>query len=483
MPVLKRSKNTQFFPTSSLTLTPASPLPRRTFLAGLVAGAGSLALAACGGSSNPESSAAVVNDASVANRASPKNLTVTAPAANATVSGTTKVTGTVGSKWINVYITDSASGARIGADTTPSNGAFAISIDTTKLAAGSHQFNVTASSVAAGKSGGSQTTSSLKVTVASSGNTTSGALFYGMNGHLAWGEGIYHTMSAAAQLALLKDLGVTNYRVDVADGGMAQTVANALTGAFAGSGVAIMPVINPNSAGFNQAGSESAAYTLGYNLGVSITKPLKGLVKYIECGNELDANGLITGGDGSNTINYSPAIWPAFRGVIRGMIDGVKAIDPSIQCGVNVGVPLAYRALQMLWSGIQPNGTANGISGAQQVRWDFTTYHWYESSGDILCGWRNSACLDVLQVLKDSFNVPIWLTEWGWSGSKDTAAQAAAYVTEALTEYRSLKDKYNIQSIMMYCLIDPDYGLVKNDGVTKNPAYAKFKQFVAANPV
>lgn len=476
MTLSSRPKNQQQLlpPVPSSTSSPA--VPRRKFLAGLLAGAGSIALSACGGGG----SGSDANGAAVANRLSSTAFSVTSPAANATVSGTVTVTGTAGSSWVNVAVYDNATGSKISADTTPSNGTFSLSVNTTLLSTGSHQFNVIAFSVPAGQPGGTKATSSVTVNVT---RATTSSLFYGMNGHLAYPDGIYHTMSAAAQLALLKDLGVTNYRVDAADGGMAKTIASALTGAFAGSGVAITPVINPISAGWNQNGSESDAYTLGYNLAVAVTTPLKGLVKHIECGNELDATGLIIGGDGSNTNNYSPSIWPAFRGVIRGMIDGVKAIDSSIQCGVNVGVPLAYRALQMLWSGITPDGSVSGITGAQQIRWDFTTYHWYESSGDIMCGWRNNACLNVLQVLKDSFNVPIWLTEWGWSGSQDSQAQAASYVAAAMKEYRSIKDTYNIQSIMMYCLIDPAYGLVQNDGVTKNQAYSTFKQFVAANPV
>ena len=36
---------------------------------------------------------------------------------------------------------------------------------------------------------------------------------------------------------------------------------------------------------------------------------------------------------------------------------------------------------------------------------------------------------------------------------------------------------------MMYAVIDADYGLIQADGMTKNPAYATFKNFVAANPV
>jgi hypothetical protein len=305
--------------------------------------------------------------------------------------------------------------------------------------------------------------------------------FYGMNGHMAWGSGIYKAMSAAEQLAILKDLGVTNYRCDIADSVMSKVLADALNGAFAGSGVSILPLLNPYSAGWDWSSSESTAYTLGYNLGVKGARPLKGLVTHIECGNELDVP-LKIGGDGSLSSDWNPAYWPSFRGALRGMIDGVKSIDPSIRCGVNVGIPMAYRALQMLWNGISPDGSAQGLPGAAALRWDFTSYHWYKSSGNIQCGGRFNACVDVLQVLKDSFHVPIWLTEWGWSGSGDTQQSAAEYVTRALTQYRSVKDRYEIESVMMFLLIDPDYGLIQPDGTTKNAAYFTFRDFVAANP-
>jgi hypothetical protein len=345
-----------------------------------------------------------------------------------------------------------------------------------------------------GGGGASQAANSAKVTAADPAPASqavvtvpqavaaSSSRFYGMNGHMAYNNGIYKTMSPATQLALLQDLGVTNYRCDIAGAVMAQILADALNGPFAGSGVAILPVLNPFSAGWDCTSSESAAYTLGYDLGVNCARPLKGLVTHIECGNELDVP-LKTGGDGSSSSDWNPAYWPSFRGALRGMIDGVKSIDPAIKCGVNVGIPMAYRALQMLWNGISPDGSAEGVGGAAALRWDFTSYHWYKSSGDIQCGGRYNACVDVLQVLKDSFDVPIWLTEWGWSGSGDSQQPAADYVTKALTQYKSVKDKYNIETVMMYCLIDPNYGLIQADGATKNTAYAAFRNFVAANPV
>jgi hypothetical protein len=299
---------------------------------------------------------------------------------------------------------------------------------------------------------------------------------------MAYNSGIYKTTPVATQLALLKDLGVTNYRCDVAGAGMSQVLADALLGEFKNSGVAIMPVLNPRSAHWEPTSSEAEAYALGYNLGASCAAVLKGLVTHIECGNELDSVGLKIAGNGSLGTDWSPALWPSYRGVQRGMIDGVKAVDPTIQCGVNIGIPLAYRALQMLWDGVTPDGTLTGKSGAASLRWDFTSCHWYKSYYNIQAA-GPKANIDVLQILQDSFGKPIWITEFGWSGAADTPESAALYLTRALTQYTSIKDRYNIESIQMYCIIDKAYGLIQADGVTKLPAYAAYKKYIAENPV
>ncbi len=311
----------------------------------------------------------------------------------------------------------------------------------------------------------------------------SSALFYGMNGHMAWTSGIYKTMTAAQQVAILQDLGVTNYRADVADSGMAQTVANALNGAFKGSGISILPCINPMN--WDQTSSESTSYAYGYQLAQSIAQVLKGLVSVIECGNELDANGVESTGAGNSPADYNPAYWPAFRGVIRGMIDGVKSVDPTIKCGVNVGIPLDYTALQMLWNGQTPNGTATPTSGATPLQWDVTMYHWYETSGDIVRA-GSQGLTNVLQILATSFGKPIWITEWGYY-TGDTAANQAAYVSNTLKEYYSLRNTYNLQAVFMYELIDmgggDDFGVLLADGVTHKSSYAAYKNFTAANAV
>jgi hypothetical protein len=403
---------------------------RRRFLSGLLAGAGSLALAACGGGGG-----------------------------GSTAGGGT---GTINSA---VNPNANASGTVTG-NTTASGSTGAASTAGTSTAASSGTAN------SSGSSGASGTAS-----------TPAASLFYGMNGHVAYTSGVYATVTPAEQLALLQDLGVTNYRADIYSQIDAQSLANTLTGPFANSGVSILPCMIPVS--YNQAGTESDAYSLGYQLGVSVATPLKGLVQYIECGNELDASGLISNGAGNAPEDYNPAYWPAFRGVIRGMIDGVKSVDATIKCGVNVGVALAYTALQMLWNGVTPDGSTTGVAGASPVQWDVTMYHWYQSSGDILRAGEN-ANINVLAILAQSFGVPIWLTEWGFVPGNSEADQAS-YVSGTLNEYYSVREQYNLQSVMMYELISSastdDFGLIETDGITKTEAYTAFKAFTAANAV
>ncbi|SAL52574.1 glycosyl hydrolase [Caballeronia humi] len=439
-----------------------SNFPRRRFLALLIAGAGSSALTACGGEGNGDDGADIAGVSKLAATTSPDGTTI--PSA-------TSIVDDAGNMWTLVSNRVTRNGTSIATGSPKAltmllwygGGVYAMNTDGNWYKNGNPWASLGANDPRP------------KVDAASL------SLFYGLNGHMAYNSGIYKTVSPAQQLALLQDLGATIYRCDTAGAGMSQVLADALNGPFRGSGVQIMPVLNPRSAGWDVTSTEAAAYTLGYNLGVNCTKPLKGLVKYIECGNECDV-ALHIKGNGASTSDWSPAYWPSFRGVIRGMIDGVKAIDATIQVGVNVGIPMAYRAQQMLWNGISPDGTEAGVGGAAQIRWDYTTYHWYKSSYDIQKA-GGTAATDILQVLKDSFGKPIWLTEFGWSGSLDTPESAAVYVTSSMKQYLSVKDKYNIQSIMMYCIIDPNYGLIQPDGVTKNPAYGAFKDFVAANPV
>jgi hypothetical protein len=446
---------------------------RRRFLAGLLAGAGSLTLAGCGGGDGggPGNADASAGTGGGATSGGGGTSTPTESASGTTTPPVATLTDSGGQSW------------RIANGRVLNN-----EVDT--------RFPSTATLLLYWNHTVYAENASAQWWVYQSGNWTAATdpratrpapaaqkLFYGMNGHMGWAESIYASMPAAQQLQALKDLGVTCYRADVASADMARTLAVALHGPFANSGVTILPCLNP-SAALQQTMSETDAYAVGFRLAASVAGILKGLVTHIECGNELDAYGLVTG-LGPSPADYNPAYWPAFRGAIRGMIDGVRSVDPTIRCGVDVGVPLAYGALQMLWNGIQPDGSTSGRGGATPVRWDVTMYHWYESSGDIEHA-GPSGSLNVLRILADSFGVPIWLTEWGFNANLDTPAQQADYVTRALTQYYTVRSQYNLESVMLYQLIDLSnnlFGLVDTNGVTKKTAYAAFKNFTAAHPV
>ena len=94
----------------------------------------------------------------------PSALSISSPVANASVSGTINVTGAAGSEWVNIAAYD-VNGNKIGNDVTPSNGAYSISVNTTQLANGSDEIQVTAFSVPAGQSGGTSASANVTVNV------------------------------------------------------------------------------------------------------------------------------------------------------------------------------------------------------------------------------------------------------------------------------------------------------------------------------
>ncbi len=138
----------------------------------------------------------------------------------------------------------------------------------------------------------------------------------------------------------------------------------------------------------------------------------------------------------------------------------------------------------MLWNGTNPDGSG----GAPQVRWDFTTWHWYSDMGDIENATGGSGTYDVLAHLQSAYGKPIWLTEYGIRPT--TLAAEAAYIGSSLPEIVQARVTYDVENVSWYELFDDqaiggdgNYGLIDVDGTTKKPAYGAMKSFIAANPV
>ncbi|WP_350030169.1 hypothetical protein [Caballeronia sp. GAWG1-1] len=304
------------------------------------------------------------------------------------------------------------------------------------------------------------------------------SIFYGANGHNNEG-GAYDISSPALQLSQLQDLGVKMYRNEVFSAFGATKLAGIATTMAAG-GVTVYPVMLMDLNYSSEADAYNAAFTLGQQTAAAYRYP------YYEVSNELEALCLTGNVDGIYPQHYDNAKFQIARGVIRGMIAGVKSVDTAGKIVMGGGAWMHYGFDQMLANGTQPDGTTNHPI----VSWDITAWHWYSDQGDIVNACGGTGCHNVLAALAQ-FNKPIWINEFGVRPSYGTDTQTANYLVGNLmmAEFVLLARQYNIQSIQTYELYDDPvggegpYGLMQNDGRTIKPKYTAFKNFVAANPM
>ena len=325
-----------------------------------------------------------------------------------------------------------------------------------------------------GDSGLSATTDKSAVPNSTAKASTSTSIFYGMNGHNTNG-GAYDVTPAAVQLAQLQDLGVKIYRNDVYNPESAKCVAK-IAQTMAAGGVTVYPVIMLGT----DYNSEEDAYNAAYALGQQVAGTYD--YKYYEVGNELESQALSGNVDGTVWDQYNNQPFVVARGVIRGMIAGVKSVRPSANIIVN-GTWVHYAFFQMLMDGSQPDGT----HGHPTVNWDITAWHWYSDQGDITNACGGSGCYNMLSVLS-SFGKPVWINEFGVRPNYGSVQDIASYLSGSLmmAQYQSLASTYNIQSIQAFELYDDSegaFGLFEANGQTAKPAYSAYKDFVASHPM
>ncbi len=183
--------------------------------------------------------------------------------------------------------------------------------------------------------------------------------------------------------------------------------------------------------------------------------------------------------------HFDNAKYQIARGVIRGMIAGVRSVDTQGKIIMGGGAWMHYGFYQMLAAGTQPDGSSNH----PVVSWDITAWHWYSDQGDITNACGGTGCHDVLGTLQQ-LGHPIWINEYGVRPCLGSDDQIASYLVgnKMMAQFVKNAAKYNIQAIQTYELYDDPaggegaYGLIKNDGKTIKPNYtASFKNFVKAN--
>ena len=302
--------------------------------------------------------------------------------------------------------------------------------------------------------------------------------FHGINGHYDY------PYSPAQLVSIMQTLGCSTYRVGCTDYAPQLAAVKALAQAFQPMGLKLFVLIDIGiyDGNGNLYANETAAYTRGFNCAVAIATALQpyGVTMY-ECGNELTrSNGIILDSTnaGTSVADFNNTNWPLMRGVMRGMIDGVKSVQANAKCGINFCVA-DTGASDALWEGKQPDGS----SGYPTVRWDLTTWHNYEVYGDIFdIGTDGSGPgFDLPTYCKARYGVPFVISEWN-TGPEKSQAYRANYISTTLPTYYQARKTKNIQSAMYYDLDSGDttYGLMIN-GTPNSLPYNAFRNFIASN--
>lgn len=334
------------------------------------------------------------------------------------------------------------------------------------------------------------------------------ALAFGINGHMTWGSNLgtsmYMAASDAATIATMVDLGMRVYRNGYQ---VTQDTTGKVTGdpsarfkqfiaAAAPAGIVVTPVLLPNNTVAAGVTNEATGYTFGFNLGVNVATNLSGLVPHYEIGNELEAvpgNQCIQSGSGNSNGNYDNTKFQIFRGIIFGMIDGIRSIDQTTPLAGGGGTFAHTAFYQMLRDGTQPDGK----TGFRKMDWDITSWHWYVNSSSTNDDPENMQGFNVLAKVA-SWGKPIHITECGalWTGAawaqSETGVAAAIVGNNCVGRFVSARKTYGIKSIVYYQLFDSATSPSNTTGDEMNFAvcdvngaqkgrYATIKSFVAAN--
>lgn len=303
--------------------------------------------------------------------------------------------------------------------------------------------------------------------------------FHGINGH----HDYLYTPDEIVQI--MRDLGCSIYRCGVTQGEDHLHPVRKLAEAFQREGLTFFALISHGV--FKTHGEmwpdEETAYQEGHKAARTVAAELKPFgVKFYECGNELTREpGIIVDLNyaGTNAKDWHNHSWPILRGTIRGMIDGVKSVDPDALCGVNFCVN-DVGASDALWDGSAPDGS----SGHPLTRWDITTWHNYQVYGDIFNIGADGAGpgFDLSCYVKARYGKPFIMTEWNTGPEKSTEYRAD-YITRTGNSYFAARKTHNFQTSMLYCLDSGNetYGIMI-DGVPVPDQYDAFVSFVADNP-
>jgi hypothetical protein len=334
---------------------------------------------------------------------------------------------------------------------------------------------------------GNTWTASADPRAAAAGSSNASAIhFYGVNCHYVQG-GIYSATPLATQAATLADLGIKVARQDAYFASDITTLAQVVIPGMAP--VVVLPCfifhpwMDPSLNGATP--TETTAYNYAYALAAQAASALAGVIPVVEFGNEydLDSHNAPIVSDGAFVSDYDNSTWPIWRGALRGSQDGWRSVDTTsktkIICNATSG-NMHFGWLDGMMTGTQPDGS----TGHPVISPDILQWHWYSNGGNLENVTGASGTYNVLQRIKNSYGLPIMITEIGANPGAESTAQA--YINTIVPELAAAYATYGVIGFNWYELYEdsgsPGYGLMTSATVQK-PRYATMKAAIAANPM
>lgn len=413
-----------------------------------------------------------------------KELTINSPALSASLSATFVVSGSAGSAWVNCAVWDSASGVKVGVDSTPVSGTYASSVNMGSLS-GTRTLIVRGFSVPAGSPGGSQTAVTRVVLVTNNpgsvSTSTAPALvpYYGANGHYIQG-GVYSSVPFSTQAALLTNLGLKTYRQDCYDANGMSVLAAVVVPGFSAFGVTVIPCFIPDPSAY---GSPSAAEAAAYSLGVTAANKFVGVVAAIEFGNEWDLVCITDnfGTDGNIKSQYGQSITALYMAWMAGFTRGVRSVDTTgqLKIGMN-GTYIHFGWLDMIINNTLPNGAASGY----MIALDFVTWHYYNTGGDMQSVFGHSGTYNVFNSIAALTSLPVYFSEVGAGNNSSSSATITAYINSQMPEFASHSQVKGWGYYELIDFTDGGYGIYSWNGstFTAKGFASTLSSFIAANP-
>lgn len=264
-------------------------------------------------------------------------------------------------------------------------------------------------------------------------------LVWGVNGHPFTA---YPGISFADQLDLVRDLGMTSYRVNGAEPDTLET----LLPLAEARGITLLPIIEAPLDMKTEPLKEIRAQC--YERGRRMARHFRGRIPAWELGNELENFAIIQPCEMNDAGEKYPCEWGPAGGVDRLEYVGarwarVSAVLSGLSRGVAAGDRKALRAM----------GTAGwGHLGAfdrmaeDRIAWDITVWHDYQGVTE--------PYLDKLA----GFGKPIWITEFNArAGGEASPEENARALVERIAYYRRMRERYRVEAAHVYELFDEVY--------------------------